>query len=147
MTMPAADLSVEAPPAVASLTTQAEAARYLAASVAALSLDAAVLWVVVEAFAVPVWLAGAIAYAAGLVLIYVLSIRWVFRRRTLHNARREFIVFALLGIIGLVLNSATLSVATALGLALPLAKALSAGIGFVSNFVSRKIFLFAGPSK
>ena len=45
--------------------------------------------------------------------------------------------------IGLVLNSATLYVATGLGLALPLAKVLSAALGFVTNFVSRKLLLFS----
>lgn len=119
----------------------AEAARYLAASVAALALDASLLFVLASCGLAP-WLAGALAYLAGLVLIYKLSTRWVFVHREVADHRREFLVFAALGGVGLVLNSLTLYVATAAGLALPIAKAIAAGIGFAANFVSRKLVLF-----
>ena len=124
-----------------------EALRYLAASAAALALDAGLLWFGVARLAMPAWLAGAVAYGAGLVLIYALSIRWVFARRALRDARGEFFAFALLGVVGLLLNSATLHLATGIGVALPFAKALSAGIGFVANFVSRKVLLFSGAGR
>lgn len=120
-----------------------EAVRYFAASLAALLLDAGLLFVGARALGLAIWLAGALAYGAGLVLIYQLSIRWVFANRTSRDGCSEFMVFAMLGILGLVLNSATLFAATSLGLALPLAKAVSATIGFVANFVSRKLLLFS----
>ena len=119
-----------------------EAAGYFAASLAALALDAALLWFGTQRLGLASWSAGAVAYGAGLVLVYVLSIHLVFATRAVRDTKREFLVFALLGVIGLVLNSATLFVATGLGIALPIAKALSAGIGFVANFVSRKVLLF-----
>ena len=131
-------------PAVTS-SPAAEAARYFVASLAALTLDATLLWTGVNGLGMAAWLAGAFAYAAGLVLIYFLSIHWVFGQRTVRDARGEFALFAILGVLGLVLNSLTLYVATGLGLALPIAKGLSAGIGFVANFVSRKLILFSGP--
>ena len=124
-------------------STSGEALRYLVASIAALSLDAGLLWSGVRWLDLPAWAAGAIGYGAGLVLVYGLSIRWVFARRTVRDARGEFAVFAALGLVGLLLNSLTLHLATGLGLALPLAKALSAGIGFVANFVTRKVLLFS----
>jgi putative flippase GtrA len=130
------------PPLVAS-SSAGEAIRYLLASVAALGLDAGLLWVGVNAFALPAWLAGAFSYGAGLVFIYLLSIRWVFAERAVRDRKSEFLAFAVLGVVGLCLNSLTLYVATGFGLALPFAKALSAGIGFVANFVSRKVLLFS----
>lgn len=140
---PATELPVVAPASSAG----GEALRYLGASVLALGLDAGLLWIGTREFGLAAWLAGAFAYAAGLVLIYALSVRWVFAHRVIRDARGEFLVFAVLGLIGLLLNSATLFVATGLGLSLPLAKGLSAGIGFVTNFVSRKLLLFsADPS-
>jgi putative flippase GtrA len=132
-----------APPATPRSPLAGEAFRYLAASVAALALDAGLLAVGVRALALEPWTAGAVSYAAGLVFIYVVSIRWVFAERAVRDSKSEFAVFALLGIVGLLLNSATLYVATTAGLALPVAKALSAGIGFVANFVSRKALLFS----
>lgn len=120
-----------------------EAVRYFAASLAALILDAGLLFVGVRALGLPPWIAGALAYSAGLVLIYLLAIHWVFADRVVRDARSEFVLFAVLGVLGLVLNSATLHAATSLGLALPLAKMVSAAIGFVANFVSRKLLLFS----
>ena len=120
-----------------------EAVRYFIASAAALALDATLLWFGVTRLGLPAWFAGAFAYAAGLVLVYGLSVRWVFARRAVSDARSEFVVFAALGLFGLVVNSATLYVATSVGLALPLAKGLSAAIGFVANFISRKTILFS----
>jgi putative flippase GtrA len=144
--MPLITAAVERPTApvgVGRHLVAGEAARYFAASLAALLIDAGLLFIGVQGFGLPVWLAGALAYGAGLVLIYQLSIRWVFADRALHDGRSEFVVFAILGIFGLVLNSATLFVATSLGLALPFAKIVSAAIGFVANFASRKCLLFS----
>ncbi len=120
-----------------------EAGRYFLASVAALNLDATLLWIGVTKLGLPAWVAGAIAYAAGLALIYGLSVQWVFAQRAVSDARSEFIIFAALGTVGLALNSGTLYVATAAGIALPLAKGISAAIGFVANFISRKAILFS----
>lgn len=121
-----------------------EGLRYLAASVAALAIDATILWICVSWLAWPLWVSGAIAYSSGLILIYLLSVRWVFAARSMRNASTELLSFALLGLLGLFLNSATLTIATSLGVTLLLAKALSAGIGFIANFVSRKLILFSG---
>ena len=120
-----------------------EAARYLIASMAALALDAGLLFVGVRFLAIAPWLAGTVAYGAGLIFIYGLATRWVFANRVVREPSQEFLVFALLGVVGLVLNSLTLFVATTIGLALPFAKVLSAGLGFVANFITRKVFLFA----
>lgn len=143
MTMIVSEIAVETHGVVAvDGARTSEVVRYFLASVAALTLDASLLWFGVTRLALPAWFAGAIAYAAGLVLIYVLSVRWVFARRTVTDSRNEFMIFAALGLVGMALNSATLYVATSAGLALPLAKGISAAIGFVSNFISRKAILF-----
>lgn len=140
-------IDTEAPPAVpfaiAGGSRAAEALRYALASAAALALDASLLWVGVTRFGLPPWFAGAITYAAGLVVIYLLSVRWVFARRVVPDARSEFVIFAVLGLFGMALNSGTLYAATAAGLALPIAKGISAAIGFAANFVSRRAILFS----
>ncbi len=144
MTMIDMQISVASPAASAEGGLFArEAIRYFVASVFALAFDAMLLWIGATRLGLPAWLAGALGYAAGLVLIYVLSVRWVFARRVVSNARSEFMVFAALGMVGMTLNSATLYAATAAGLALPIAKAISAAIGFVANFISRKAILFS----
>lgn len=120
-----------------------EAFRYGIASAAALALDFSLLWFCVHVLTLSLWLAGAIGYLTGLALIYVLSVRWVFRYRRVRDRRREFMIFALLGCVGLVMNSVTLIVATGLGATLAVAKFASAAIGFSSNFAIRKLVLFS----
>lgn len=137
-------LETQPSPSLPSSSTGGEALRYLVASVVALALDVGLLFLGTAVAGLPAWVAGAIAYGCGLVLVYVLSIRWVFTCRTVADGGREFAVFAVLGLVGLVLNSATLFIATGLGLPLSLAKLLSAGIGFAANFISRKALLFSG---
>ncbi len=135
-----------APPPAAGRSL-AEGARYLAASIAALALDAALLAFAATVLAWPAWLAGALGYFAGLVLIYLLSTRWVFAHRSVRDRRAEFVLFASIGLATLVLNSAVLTAAVALGLALPIGKAISAGIGFVANFALRRLCLFTPRSR
>lgn len=144
MTMTDTDHAVETPGfTIAGGSRAAEALRYALASAAALALDASLLWVGVTRFGLPPWFAGAITYAAGLAVIYLLSVRWVFARRAVPDARSEFVIFAALGLFGMALNSGTLYAATAAGLALPIAKGISAAIGFAANFVSRRAILFS----
>ena len=119
-----------------------EATRYVVASLAALTFDAGLLWFATQQLRLSSWLAGALAYGSGLVLVYVLSIHWVFSCRTVGDTKREFVIFALLGVIGLVLNSLTLYAAAGVGVALPFAKVMSAGVSFIANFACRKILLF-----
>jgi len=140
-------VEASAPIVSASSDARGEALRYLVASIAALALDAALLWIGVNGFGIVPWVVGAVAYLAGLVLIYFLSVLWVFGRRTVESRAGEFAIFAALGVLGLVVNSTTLYVATAAGLALPLAKMLSAAIGFCVNFISRKAVLFNGRGR
>lgn len=119
-----------------------EAFRYLGASVAALALDAGLLWLLVARLHWAPWLGGAVAYGAGLALIYVISVRWVFATRAVNDHRVEFVLFAALGVVGLVLNSVVLTIAIDAGASLVTAKAVAAAIGFASNFASRKVLLF-----
>ena len=143
MTMIVSEVASQAPRGTGiGVSRLLEASRYFLASLAALTLDATLLWFGVTTLALPAWVAGALAYFAGLMLIYGLSVRWVFARRAVTDARSEFMIFAALGLIGMALNSGTLYVATSAGLALPLAKGVSAAIGFLANFVSRKAILF-----
>ncbi len=142
--MPNRDTVVESLPVLRTEVTPflSEAARYLLASAAALILDFSILWACVNWLHWPAWLAGAIGYSSGLVLIYGLSVTWVFRHRRLRDKKYEFLIFGLLGAIGLVLNSLTLTLAIALGATLALAKLLSAGVGFLANFLIRRKVLF-----
>lgn len=87
--------------------------------------------------------AAAAGFSAGLVLVYALSTRWVFREHRLADARQEFICFAAIGLVGLGLTEALLWLLVGrLQLAPMPAKLLTTGAVFLSNFTLRRQLLF-----
>jgi len=50
--------------------------------------------------------ATSMAFILGLIANYALSIRWVFNKHTLDNMWSEFTIFAVIGIVGLILTNA-----------------------------------------
>lgn len=120
-----------------------EGLRYFGASAAALALDFGVFMGLHRLAGVDYRLAAPIGFSLGIVLIYLLSIRWVFRERRLKDARAEFTLFVGLALVGLALNQAIIMAGMEL-LALPdwMSKILSAGFVFCFNFATRKFVLF-----
>lgn len=86
-----------------------------------------------------------IGLIAGLVVNYWISVRWVFAacKRSVSNRSLEFSLFALIGILGVLLNQALMWLQVDFLELLPmLAKLISAAIVLLWNFGIRKIFLF-----
>jgi putative flippase GtrA len=125
------------------LDAKGESLRYLAASALALALDFGCYSGLIRLAGVEVLAAAPIGFLLGLLAIYFLSVRWVFRARRLSDARAEFGVFAAIGCAGLALNQAVIYAGVQLFALVPeLAKLVSAGIVFGFNFLSRKFLLF-----
>ena len=88
--------------------------------------------------------AAAIGFSAGLWLAYTLSVRYVFDKRRLSNERAEFMVFAGIGLMGLLLTEALLwAMVGRAGIGPLPAKMAAAGIVFGFNFGARKALLFS----
>jgi putative flippase GtrA len=123
-----------------------ELLRYFACSAAALAADTAVFTFVMRLGAG--WAVAATAgFCLGLVVAYVLSVRFVFKHRSVSNARAEFVWFAGIGVFGLLLTVAFMWVLIdALHLAPLPAKLLTAGAVFICNFSLRKLILFTRHS-
>jgi len=122
-----------------------EAAKYFLASAAALALDYGLLVGLTEFVRLNYLVSAAIGFAAGVVLTYVLSTRFVFHERRLRDRRAEAAVFFLIGVAGLALNEMLMkTLVEYAGLAYVLAKIPATGIGFVFNFAARRFFLFTG---
>jgi putative flippase GtrA len=120
-----------------------EGARYFGASAAALAVDFGTFMGLHRLAGVDYRIAAPVGFSLGLALIYALSIRWVFSQRRLKDARAEFVLFATLGLAGLMLNQAIIMVGMEfLALTDWMSKIASAGIVFSFNFASRKFLLF-----
>ena len=120
-----------------------EFTRYLIASAAALAIDTGSLVFLTEYIGVPYLISGAAAFLLGLATIYVLSILWVFEHRRVRSAWKEFFLFTVIGIAGLLINEAMLWIFTGLlGLYYLVSKFLSVLVVFTWNFSIRKFWLF-----
>jgi putative flippase GtrA len=124
-----------------------EVVRYFGCSVVALVADLAI-------FSIGMYLgtsypiAAAVGFIVGLWVVYALSVRFAFRARAFKDQRLEFIVFASIGIAGLLLTEALLWVLVEHLVLPPLAaKMLTAGVVFFFNFGLRKWALFTQHGK
>lgn len=113
------------------------------ASVAALGVDMAVLLGGLR-LGMTYHAAAAAGFMVGLALIYALSTRWAFgQRRLAHAPAREFAAFTVIGLLGLLLTEAFLTVLISrLSVPPALSKLLTAAGVFVFNFGVRKLVLF-----
>jgi len=120
-----------------------EAPRYLIASALALAVDGGLYVALIRIFQVHYLVAAPIGYAIGLLVIYLLSTRWVFRSRRLSSVSQEFLVFSLVGLGGLAVNQAVIfTCVEGFSASYELAKLVSAALVFGINFGGRKLLLF-----
>lgn len=122
-----------------------QVARFGAVGAAATLLDWGLLMALSQLLGVDAVLAAAVSYTVSLVFNYLVSMRYVFARRSDMGRRREFGIFVALSLIGLALNElcvwgATLVLGTS-ALMVTVAKALATAVVMVWNFCSRKRWL------
>lgn len=88
-------------------------------------------------------ISAGVAFIIGLLVNYVLSIRWVFEEHTSSSKMTEFTIFAVIGVIGLGFNELIIYTGTDIcGLHYMLSKLISTIIVFFWNFFARKYMLF-----
>ncbi len=117
--------------------------RYFVASAIAMGLDTGVLWLLTSILGVPYLVSGGLAFLVGLATIYILSVYWVFESRALQNIWVEFLMFSVIGIVGLAINELVLWFFTSVvGLYYLWSKAVSVAIVFTWNFSARRELLF-----
>lgn len=119
--------------------------RYFAASGIALAADLGTLSFCLRWLDFSLGWSASIGFAAGALVAYLLSIRWVFRKRAFADAPAvEFMAFVGIGIAGLGLTQLLLWLgAVKLQLVPELVKLAAAVVTFVFNYLVRKTLLFA----
>jgi len=120
-----------------------EAIGYLAASACALVVDITILWALVHFIFFEYLVAATISYLAGAVVAYEISVKVAFKQHRFRERDSEFILFVIIGGIGLVINAGVIFVAVSyVGLNYLAAKGVAAAFTFTCNFIARRQILF-----
>ena len=124
-------------------TVVREATRYAFVSACAFIIDIAVLFILVSYLSWWYVAAATASFLVGLLVAYLLSITLVFKYRRLQDARIELASFAGIGLVGVAINAAVITLGVnLLGVHYLIAKFGAAGFTFVWNFAARRQFLF-----
>ena len=116
--------------------------RYFFVGGFAFVIDFGLLYVFTSRLGVNYLISAAIGFIAGLIVNYIISKAWVFSQSK-YSDTKAFLLFSLIGLIGLGLNEVIMFVCTGLiGFWYILSKVISTGIVFVFNFVARKLLIF-----
>lgn len=117
--------------------------RYTIVGGFAFLIDFGTLYILTEFVNLHYLLSAGIAFILGLLTNYFLSIRWVFDTRIVRDKKLEFIIFAVIGLIGLGLNELFLWIFTdLLDIYYLGSKVLTAILVYLWNFFARKRILF-----
>jgi len=98
-------------------------------------------------------IAVSIAFILGLIVNYILSVLWVFQKRNVGNKKFEFIIFSIVGLIGLGMNELFIWLFTEYIFAMYfyiadiqarilISKIISTVVVYLWNFFARKFTLF-----
>lgn len=112
--------------------------------VIAFVIDYGFMVLLTEVFNVPYLISTTISFIISVVFNYFASMRFVFKRKDDMSRRREFIIFIVLSVIGLVINDVFMwLMVDFLYIDYRISKIVVTFIVAVWNFVTRKLFLEA----
>lgn len=115
--------------------------------VIAFAIDYGLMVLLTELFGVNYLISATVSFAVSVTFNYFASMRYVFTHKQGMSRRREFIIFVVLSVIGLLINDALMWAGTdMLGISYLITKLFATAVVMVWNFVTRKKFLDAGDA-
>lgn len=123
----------------------AQIMKFGVVGVIAFAIDYGLLIFLTEVFGIDYLVSATVSFTVSVVFNYLASMRYVFAHREGMSRRREFAIFVVLSVIGLLINNACLWLGVdMLGVDYRISKIVVTAVVMVWNFVTRKIFLDAG---
>lgn len=117
--------------------------RYAVVGGLAFAADYGLLYALTEWCGLYYILSATLSFVAGLTVNYLISIHWVFNESKLRSRTAEFVIYAAVGVVGLLFNNLLLYLFTdCLELHYMISKLVSAAIVLLWNFVARRLILF-----
>lgn len=124
--------------------------RYVFSGGIAFVVDFGLLWFVTSVCHAHYLVGAFCGYTVGLIITYLLSIKWIFNERKLENAKLEFIIFTCIGLCGLLLTQVCMYCLTEFLLGTDnylYSKLITTVIVALFNFVMKKILLFTAKKE
>ena len=126
----------------------AQIMKFGVVGVIATVIDFGVMNILYSGLGLDILIANTSGFVISLIFNYLASMKYVFAHKEGMSRRREFAIFVVLSVIGLVLNDGiVLALKSGLGLEANLAKICATALVMVYNFVTRKIFLEGEETK
>ena len=117
--------------------------RYALVGGVAFVVDFGLLFILTDKIGIYYLLSATISFICGLLINYTLSIRWVFAKRRLSDTRMEFVIFGIIGIIGVGINNAIIWCGVEIaGLHYLWSKIIAGMAVLLWNFIARRQTLF-----
>lgn len=117
--------------------------RYLFVGGFAFVFDFGFLYILTEYAHLHYLLSAILSFTSGLIINYLLSTLWVFSKNTVKNKKMEFLIFTLIGLVGLVFNTLFLWIFTdLLEFYYLVSKVITTILVYFWNFFARKYILF-----
>ena len=105
-------------------------------------IDFVFLYIFREFCHFPVLVSNTLSFCISVIYNYIASVKWVFDVNKDKNAKKQFIIFIIFSVLGLLLNNLIMWITVEfLSIYYLLAKIIATAIVMVFNFVTRKIFL------
>ena len=105
-------------------------------------IDFAFLWFFKEIVNFPVLVSNTLSFTISVIYNYIASIKWVFEVDKNKDSKKQFVIFIVFSIMGLLLNNLILWLCEdLLNIYYLIGKIVATAIVMVFNFVTRKMFL------
>lgn len=116
--------------------------KFFIVGVIATIIDFGFLYIFKEFVKLPLILSNTLSFCISVIYNYIASVKWVFNVNKEKDPKRNFILFIIFSVIGLILNDLILHVTTnTFKIFYMLSKIIATAIVMVFNFITRKIFL------
>lgn len=110
--------------------------------VLAFLIDYGVLFLLSEGFGVYYLIANAISFTVSVIFNYTCSMKFVFSGKEGMSKRKEFVIFVILSVLGLLLNELLMWLGVDIcQIYSMITKIFATAVVMVYNFITRKIFL------
>lgn len=121
-----------------------EIIKYLISGGFAFLADFATLYLLTEFLGLYYYVSVGLGFLVGVVIVYILNTRWVFKYRAQKNKNYEFLIFLVIAIDGLCLNLILVPFFTEIAeLYYLISKVITTIIVLFWNYTARKYFLFS----